>query len=88
MTSKLSTKKVLPKAWFIKVRGSYLPNSWQGWLSYVPYVMFLIYSANYGKNNYDELYNSVLFVATQWLAAAIVMTWFATMHTHANKPKK
>lgn len=31
-------------AWFVKVRGSYLPCSWQGWLTYIPYVGYLVVS--------------------------------------------
>ena len=30
-------------AWFVKLRGSYLPCSWQGWLLYIPYILFLAY---------------------------------------------
>jgi hypothetical protein len=32
--------KVLKKRkWFIKVRGSYLPNSREGWLTYIPFII-------------------------------------------------
>lgn len=41
-------KNKLPKArkgaWFVSVRGSFLPVSWQGWLTYVPYVILIIAS--------------------------------------------
>ncbi len=37
---KLKAKK---GKWFVKMRGSYIPGSWQGWLTYVPYVVFLGY---------------------------------------------
>jgi hypothetical protein len=29
-------------AWFVKLRGSYLPCSWQGWLTYIPYISLVI----------------------------------------------
>ncbi len=29
-------------AWFMKLRGSYLPVSWQGWLSYVPFTILAV----------------------------------------------
>ena len=29
-------------AWFVKVRGSYLPASWQGWLTYIPYIFLVL----------------------------------------------
>ena len=28
--------------WFIKVRGSYLPNNGKGWLTYIPYLAYLV----------------------------------------------
>lgn len=45
MTKKKTPKK-LPKgrkgAWFVKLRGSYIPCSWQGWLTYIPYVTLVV----------------------------------------------
>ena len=42
---KLSKQK-LPKlkkgAWFVRVRGSYLPRTWQGWLMHILLVMAAI----------------------------------------------
>lgn len=38
-------KKISPKkhsAWFIKTRGSYLPNSGPGFMAYMAYVIFII----------------------------------------------
>jgi hypothetical protein len=63
--------------WFKKVRGSYLPSTWQGWLLYVPFVYFLVvvYMAidKEGKSAFDVF----LIIFPQWVAAAVVMTWIA-----------
>lgn len=29
------------KKWFIKLRGSYLPDNLQGWLTYIPFVLLV-----------------------------------------------
>ncbi len=39
---KKQTKKPRKGAWFVRVRGSYLPVSWQGWLLYVPFTYLII----------------------------------------------
>lgn len=66
------------KKWFIKVRGSYLPVTWQAWLLYVPFVSFLILvviSAVNDNNQVDDMFYAIF---PQWVAAAIVMTWVAS----------
>ncbi len=71
------TTKAKQGAWFIAVRGSYLPNSWQAWALYVPFVAYLYYSwvvaFDYTGNNVK----AVLWIVPNWVAAAVVMTWIA-----------
>jgi hypothetical protein len=74
-------KRNLPKhkkgAWFVAIRGSYLPISWQGWLTYLPFVAYLVFSLvtafAYTGNNVK----AVLWIVPNWVAAAVVMTWIA-----------
>lgn len=63
--------------WFIKVRGSYLPGSWQGWLTYIPFLAFLVISLVATIHSQATLTMAVLLVFPQWVAAAVVMTWLA-----------
>lgn len=66
------------KKWFIKVRGSYLPNSWQGRLTYIPFLGFLIavmVIAARGDYSISEMF---FIIFPQWVAAAVVMTWVAS----------
>lgn len=63
--------------WFIKIRGSYLPCSWQGWLSYAPYCAFLAASAAFGVQTRDSAAEIVFFIVPQWIAATLVLTWIA-----------
>ncbi len=67
--------------WFYKVRGSYLPASWQGWALYVPYTLFLYASLQYAVSNNDTVLGVVLAVFPQWVAAVVVMTWLATIRS-------
>ena len=68
------TKK--PK-WFVAVRGSYLPNSWQGWLTYIPFTAYLVFVLVYGWKFTDSTAKAILFIVPNWVAAAVVMTWLA-----------
>jgi hypothetical protein len=67
--------------WFYKVRGSYLPVSWQGWVLYVPYIAFLYVSLQYALSSRTTPADVFFVVFPQWVAAAAVMTWLATIHS-------
>jgi branched-subunit amino acid transport protein len=70
-------KKSKNKKWFIPVRGSYLPNSWQGWLTYIPFTIFLVAVALVGWNYSENHTVAVLYIIPNWIAAVVVMTWLA-----------
>jgi len=63
--------------WFKKVRGSYVPNSWQGWVAYLPYISYLLVSYLYIMYNFGYSIMSLLIIIPNWVAAAVVMTWVA-----------
>ena len=65
------------KKWFIKVRGSYLPVTWQAWLMYVPFVSFLVLVVIAAVNDNNQVDGMFYAIFPQWVAAAIVMTWIA-----------
>lgn len=64
--------------WFIKVRGSYLPNSWQAWALYVPFVTFLFTVMCAAIRNEHSASDMFYAIFPQWVAAAVVMTWIAS----------
>jgi hypothetical protein len=71
-------KKSAQSKWFIKVRGSYLPANWKGWLTYIPFVAFLLVVLVHAfdvKSNAADIFYMVF---PQWVAAAVVMTWIAS----------
>jgi hypothetical protein len=64
-------------AWFVPVRGSYLPIAWQGWLTYLPFVAYLVYSLFFAFDYTGNSLKAVLWIVPNWVAAAVVMTWIA-----------
>jgi len=70
-------KKSKKDRWFKPVRGSYLPNNWKGWLTYLPFVAYLVFSAVYAWQAADNRSQAVLFIVPNWIAAALVITWIA-----------
>lgn len=66
------------KKWFKKVRGSYIPLSLPGWLSYIPYVAYLVLSYLYVMNYFGYSLMSLLIIIPNWVAAAVVMSWLAS----------
>lgn len=70
-------QKTKSQKWFRKVRGSYLPCSWQGGLLYAVYTAYILGVVAYVvANNYDKL-QAVFWVFPNWVAALAVMTWIA-----------
>lgn len=62
---------------FIAVRGSYLPNNWLGWLTYLPFTAYLLFTLYFGWHDTDSYPRAVLFIVPNWVAATAVMTWIA-----------
>jgi len=72
--TKIKAKK---GAWFVRVRGSYLPYSWPGWLTYIPYTAYLVYSLVVAFAYTGNNLKAVLWIVPNWVAAVVVMTWVA-----------
>jgi len=70
-------KKSKKDKWFIPVRGSYLPNNWLGWLTYLPFTAYLLFTLYFGWHDTDTHQQAILFIVPNWVAAAAIMTWIA-----------
>jgi hypothetical protein len=70
--------KAKPGAWFVPVRGSYLPASPAGWWTYVPFVGYLIFTLVIGVQNTSSLSIAILFIVPNWVAASVIMTYIAS----------
>jgi branched-subunit amino acid transport protein len=70
-------KKSKKDKWFVPVRGSYLPNNWKGWLTYLPFMAYLVFAVVFAMQATDNHTQAVLLIIPNWIAATIVMTWLA-----------
>ena len=69
------------RAWFKPLRGSYIASSYQGALTYIPFVSYLILSA-WVPIHYLHPRSVAVFIAIpNWVIATIVMTAFARSRT-------
>lgn len=75
--SKTTSIKYRRGAWFAKVRGSYIPVSPKGWLTYIPYAAYLVYTIVVAFAYTGNSLKAVLWIVPNFVAAAIVMTWVA-----------
>ncbi len=71
------SKKHASNKWFVEIRGSYLPNSWQGWLTYVPYTAYAVGILIFALDNSSDWLHAIPIIVPNWLVALIVMTWLA-----------
>jgi hypothetical protein len=67
--------------WFVPLRGSYLPASRAGWLTYIPFVGYLVCALLAGLHETSSYVAAALFVVPNWVAAAVVMTYVAARHS-------
>lgn len=65
------------KPWFIKVRGSYLPHAWQGWLLYIPYLAYTLGAYIFVMSRGYDGWSAIFILVPNWIAALVVMTWLA-----------
>jgi len=70
------TKKNKP--WFRQVRWSYIFNSWQGAVCYLPYIAVLVVTFNYSINSSNTLGDALFKIFPAWVCATVVMQWFAS----------
>ena len=69
--------KAKPEAWFVPVRGSYLPVSAAGWWTYLPFTAYLVFSLFAGIEDTSSTAIAILFIAPNWIAATAILTYVA-----------
>ena len=80
-TAAKTVRQRASKQWFIRVRGSNLPNSWQGWLTYLPFIAYLVaVMVTIGDQTSSPIMKGMMLVV-QFIAAGVVMTWVAATHS-------
>lgn len=71
-------KKKNKNIWFTRVRGSYLPCSWQGWLIYAGFVAFLFATFYLSFKGGRTLVGQLYFIFPQYVSAAVAVHWLAS----------
>ena len=74
MVKKQKTKQ---QTWFKPVRGSYLPASMNGWLTYIPFLAYCVAVPFIVFNENASLSFQIYVVLNQWLLASLVLTMIA-----------
>jgi hypothetical protein len=72
MIKSLSSPKL-----FKSVRGSYLPIKLGGWLTYIPYIGYLVFSLKIISDQFVSMSLKIISVFAQWIVATLVMTVIA-----------
>jgi hypothetical protein len=74
-------KNKVPKAkkgaWFVRVRGSYLPRTWQAWVCYIPFVSFLVWAQWVLMGSSLETAVAALIYFACLVCSGATMTWIA-----------
>jgi hypothetical protein len=65
------------KKWFVPKHGSYIPVSYKGWLTYIPFLAFLVFSVIIVVDHSGSEAYKVFSIFTDWVSASVVMTWLA-----------
>lgn len=78
-SKKLKTRKKSAKkqAWFERKRGSYLPISVKGWLTYIPYIAYLDFTLVVVWRDISTFSLAALFIVPNWVAATVLLSWVA-----------
>lgn len=71
-------RKTKKRVWYRKVRGSYLPVNMIGWLTYVPFIMYLIFSAVVSVVESSSMLLAIMIIVPNWMAAGLILTYIAT----------
>lgn len=77
MPTKKKLRQAKKRPWFIRVRGSYLPSSAEGWLTYIPFTAYLVGSMVIAWRDAPSHGLAVLYIFPNWIAAAVIMSWIA-----------
>jgi uncharacterized membrane protein (GlpM family) len=62
-----------PGAWFVPLRGSFLPVTRQGWLLCLPYLLFLVAVFLWIDRNSHSVSDTLYGVVPYWVACIILM---------------
>jgi uncharacterized protein (DUF2062 family) len=74
----MKLKRKNKSKWFLNIRGSYIPRSTAGWLTYIPFLAYMLIAPYLAVNYSENLVVAVLITIPNWIAATLAMTYLAT----------
>jgi hypothetical protein len=77
MKTNHSTKSKKNKPWFIQRHWSYIPISSMGWITYLPFIAFLVGSFYLVGQHTNSTLGAFFDVFPYWVSAVVIMHWFA-----------
>ena len=66
------------RAWFYKIRGSYLPSSWQGLAVYLVYLAYIVALPVAWLFHGHDVWNLLVVVVPLWIVAALATQYIAS----------
>jgi hypothetical protein len=70
-------KKRISNKWFVRMRGSYLPCSWQAWACYLVAVLYLSIAFAYIDDVTDNVGWIIFHGLKELIVVGIILTWIA-----------
>ena len=67
------------KPWFKQIRGSFIPVSWQGALTYIPMIAFLVAVMVYSLQSAKSVFYGLFVMFPYFVCTAVVMHWLAKL---------
>lgn len=77
--------------WFVRIRGSYLPVTWQGYVSYVPYVWLIVLKMQDLQDFIEScadtgcratsVSHQTISTVLYFVGLVAIMNWFARKHS-------
>lgn len=77
MLTNMKHYKASKNKWYIAIRGSYLPVSWQGWLLHLAFVLYAVTSAVVIVQHNSSIPFIAIQILAQLVAATVILTWVA-----------
>jgi hypothetical protein len=73
----MKKKQTKKDKWFVAVRGSYLPASKQGWLTYIPYIGYCLLVPYIAFMENSSVAYQIFVTISNWLLATFILTTIA-----------
>lgn len=78
MKEKVVKEKRDSSIWFVKRHWSYIPVSFIGWLTYIPFTLYMIGTIMAVSENTNSIAGAFFDVFPYWICGIVIMHWIAS----------